>query len=136
MRSSTSSVNRFAAALAACFSITCGHVAAQIVLAASIIILPSPTPSLSDQVVARITYEMVDYYTFVPHVTSLPGGVLEVTLTATSASQGFPRVETFDVNLGVLPQGTYTVRFRPGLAVLALRSLRRVRTPPTRGAQS
>lgn len=84
---------------------------AQIVQAVRIEILPSANPSESDRVVARISWDQVACYTFTYTVTAQPGGVFEVRTDSVSVNQPFPCTQNVDVDLGVLPQGNYSVVF-------------------------
>lgn len=92
---------------------------AQIVQAARIEILPSANPNTTDRVVARISYDQVACYTFTSTVNSQPGGVFEVRTTALGINEPFPCTQTFDVELGVLPQGNYSVLFYVSSFLLA-----------------
>ena len=79
---------------------------------ASIVILPSATPTSTDRVLARVTHFQGDgCYSVVPAVTSLPGGVFEVRYSVVGVVFPAPCTKVFDVDLGVLPAGGYTVRF-------------------------
>ncbi|MBX3716253.1 MAG: IPTL-CTERM sorting domain-containing protein [Burkholderiales bacterium] len=117
-RSLTAAV-AFAGALLA----TCGTAAAQD--SASIVILPSATPSTSDQVIARITYAMAECGNFAPPiVTREPGGVIRLRVAPVRPAVPVPScVVTFDVTLGMFSEGNYYVLFEPGNAgVLATAS--------------
>lgn len=105
-------------ALAGALLLTCGTAAAQ--ETASIMVLPSATPTTTDRVVARIThFQAFGCYTFTPAVTPLPGGVFEVRYTVVGALQPFNCTQTFDIDLGVLPPGNYTVRFITNVVLAA-----------------
>jgi len=82
---------------------------AQIVQAARIEILPSVTPSSQQRVFARISYDQVACFTFTTTVTTQPGGVFVVSTYGFGIAQPFPCTQTFDVDLGVLPEGGYSV---------------------------
>lgn len=100
-----------AIALSIGFLFTGADATAQLIEAARIEILPSATPSLQDRVTARISYEQVSCYTFTSSVTTQPGGVFDVRVSPVSVGQPFPCTQTFDVDLGVLPLGDYSVLF-------------------------
>lgn len=103
-----------AIALAGALLMICGRAVAQDT--ASIVILPSATPSASDQVVARITYAMAQCGNFAPPtVTRESGGVIRLRVVPVRPAIPVPScVVTFDVNLGMFPEGNYYVLFEPG----------------------
>ena len=86
---------------------------AQLVESANIVIMPSANASVSDRITARISHAQVKCYSATTAVTVLPGGVFEVSYSNVGATDPFfPCTRTFDVDLGVLPQGNYVVVFR------------------------
>lgn len=96
--------------LAACVAVCNGKAGAQ--NTASISLLPSETPSASEHVVARITYTMATCGSFAaPTPLAQPGGVFEVRIIPVRTGIDPPCVVTFDVFLGLLPQGVYSVHF-------------------------
>lgn len=74
-------------------------------------------------VVARISYDQVACYTFTSTANPQPGGVFEVRTTTLGINEPFPCTQTFDVELGVLPQGNYSVLFYVSSFLLASTAL-------------